>query len=116
VTVVPEGDLSLGSWRSEQLNLAVDGREVLVALLSADLTEVYQAIWSQSVYLSCIVHSGMLSEQTVLKLMAATREQPAQPALQRIIDSHPFFRNSNVPGHRELVARYVDADPSKLES
>ena len=108
VTVVPEAELTLSAWRSEQLNLVVDGREVLVSLLSADLTQVHQALWSQSVYLSCLLHAGMLSEQTVLKLLAASREQPVNPAIAEIIERHPFFRNTHVPGHRELLARYVD--------
>jgi DNA-binding MarR family transcriptional regulator len=113
VTLVPQGDLTLDAWRSEQLNLVIDGREVLLALLSADLTQVHQALWSRSVYLSCILHAGMLSEQTVLKLADASRQKRPSPSLREIVDRHPFFRDSDVPGHRELLARFVDARPSQ---
>jgi sugar-specific transcriptional regulator TrmB len=101
VVVVPEGQLSLDAWRSEQLNVVVDGREHLLALLSQDLREVYQAVWSRSVYLSCLHHSGRMTEITLVRLL--NQGGPAAAAVR----DHPFFRNSEVPGHRELVRRFT---------
>jgi hypothetical protein len=44
-----------------------------------------------------------------MKMAAALgREEPEQ-VLRQIVESHPLFRNSNVPGHRELLARFGDA-------
>jgi HTH-type transcriptional regulator, sugar sensing transcriptional regulator len=111
VTCVPEGELSIEAWRSEQLNLVTDGSELLLALLSSDLTQVHQALWSRSVYLSCILHAGMLSEQTVLKLVWASRDGSADGLLRQLVERHPFFRTTEVPGHRELLARYAATHP-----
>jgi hypothetical protein len=106
VVLVPDGERSLAAWRSEQLNLVVDGREHLLALLSEDLREVHQALWSRSLYLSCLHHAGRMSEITVIRMLnetARARRGPGRAALKR----HPFFRNSEVPGHRELLERFA---------
>jgi hypothetical protein len=113
VTPVPEGELSIGAWRSEQLNLVIDGSELLLALLDADLARVHQAIWSRSVYLSCILHAGMQSEQTVMKMAAALGREEPELVLRQVVESHPLFRNSDVPGHRELLARYGDVEQAE---
>jgi sugar-specific transcriptional regulator TrmB len=107
VVVVPEGARAVAAWRSEQLNLVIDGREHLMALLGADLREVYQAVWSRSVYLSCLQHAGRLTEHTLARLLVAARDRPADDPLAQIVRTHPFFRDSDVPGHRELVRRFA---------
>lgn len=110
VVVLPDGQLTLDAWRSEQLNVVVDGREHLLALLSADLREVFQAVWSRSVYLSCLHHSGRMTEITLVRLL--NHGGPAAEALR----AHPFFRSSEVPGHRELVRRFTRPQPKERSS
>lgn len=105
VVVVPDGQLSLEAWRCEQLNLVVDGREHVLALLSEDLGKVFQAVWSSSIYLSCLHHAGRMSEITLIRLM--DRGEVVDAALLDTLRQHRFFRNSEVPGHRELVRRFA---------
>lgn len=95
------GAKSRRAWRAHQLNLVVDGRESLMALIGMDGETVLQAYWSNSLYLSCLHHAGRLCEQTLLRIAA----DPGQAA--RILDEHPFFYRANVPGHKELVKRYA---------
>ena len=98
-------DKQVAAWRSEQLNVVVDGREHLLALLSEDISEVHQAVWSRSVYLSCIHHAGRMSEITLIKrMLEASGEESG--ALER----HRFFRNDEVPGHRALLRRFADPE------
>lgn len=104
VVVVPDGGRSVAAWQCEQLNLVVDGREHLLALLSDQLDEVYQAVWSTSVYLSCLHHSGRMSEITVIRLLALAESRDDDPLVQ-VLRRHPLFRDSVVPGHQELVRR-----------
>jgi HTH-type transcriptional regulator, sugar sensing transcriptional regulator len=112
IVVVPEGERSLEAWHSEQLNIVVDGREHLLALLSEDLREVHQAVWSRSLYLSCLHHAGRMSEITVIRMM--NENAGAERRRRRAtLDRHPFFRNSEVPGHRELLQRF--ARPASAE-
>jgi sugar-specific transcriptional regulator TrmB len=106
VVTVPDGARSVRAWRCEQLNLVVDGREHLLALLSEDLDEVYQAVWSSSVYLSCLHHSGRMSEITIIRLMNQL-ETGSGGRLEQTLRRHPFFRDSVVPGHQELVRRFA---------
>ena len=106
VTVTPVGPEAVGHWRSEQLNVVADGREQLLALVSSDLRTVYQAIWSQSLYLSCILHAGRVCEQTVQRLIALRRDRQLPKEVSDILDEHPFFYNSDVPGQKELLARH----------
>ncbi len=105
VVVVPEGRLSVAAWRSEQLNVVVDGAEYLFALLSDDLSELHQAVWSRSLYLACGHHAGLMSEAMLIKHiseLAAAGETKTVEALAK-----RFFRNSEVPGHRELLRRFA---------
>ena len=106
VVVVEHGAVTRRRWRSEQLNVVVDGREHVAALLSQDLSVVYQAIWSDSLYLSCLMHAGRLAEHTLIRMTRLKREPGVPAAMKRVLDEHPFFANSQVPGHAEIVQRF----------
>jgi hypothetical protein len=108
VVVVEHGPLSIDRWRSEQLNVVVDGREHVAALLSRDLSVVHQAIWSDSLYLSCLMHAGRLAEHTLIKLTRMRRTAGVPTGLKRALEAHPFFANSDVPGQIEMVKRFCD--------
>lgn len=109
------GERTLAYWASQQLNVVVDGQEVLLALLNADLTEVHQAIWSQSLYLSSMVHAGMMREQVVHRLMEVQGSDHALEQMRTILAEQQFFYTSNVPGQRALLARFATAGPVGAE-
>ena len=50
------------NWPGAQLTLVADAREFLVALLSEDVEELQHGLWSDSLYLSCLQHSGLACE------------------------------------------------------
>lgn len=54
-----------GRWPGQQLSLVVDGGEHLLALLSPDLGQVHQAVWSGSAFLSCLHHNHLAMELLV---------------------------------------------------
>ena len=101
---------------SQQLNMVVDGQEALLALLNADLTQVHQAIWSQSLYLSSMVHAGMMREQVVHRLMEAQGGEHALEQMRTILAEQQFFHNSDVPGQRALLARFATADVGPVDT
>lgn len=111
VAVFPRGDKTLDSWRSEQLNIVIDGREHLLALLSADLETVYQAVWSNSLYLSCIHHAGRVSEHTLIAMLAANIDQQPSEALA-LLRRHRFMFDGQVLGQQELVERFAPKKPA----
>lgn len=89
-------------WEAEQLNIAVDGKEVLVALFNKDLYKLIQATYSNNVYLSCILYSGIISEHKVHRFTEAkTMEE-----INSIKTGQKFFLNSNVPGLNQLFKQY----------
>jgi sugar-specific transcriptional regulator TrmB len=53
---------TLDGWPGSQLSLVVDAREFVVALLSDDGSQLHHGLWSDSVYLSCLQHSGLACE------------------------------------------------------
>lgn len=65
-------------WPGRQLTIVVDASEYLVALMGEGLTSVKRALWSDSVYLACLQHSGLSAEIR----LTAVPEQPR--ALQRL--------------------------------
>lgn len=102
LVVTSFGADSIAAWGGEQLNVVIDGREHLLALLSADLDVVVQAVWSQSAYLSSILHAGRLCEQTIHKLLAVHEREKLGPRARKVLDAHRFFVRSTVPGHQDL--------------
>jgi HTH-type transcriptional regulator, sugar sensing transcriptional regulator len=102
VVVTDLGPQVLEQWRGQQLNVVVDGRESLTALLDAEMKEVHQGLWTNSLYLSCLMHSGRLAEHTLIRLLNSPEAK-----LKAVLKSHAFLLNSDVPGHRELLARYA---------
>lgn len=49
-------------WPGLQLSLIVDASEHLTALLSPDGMTTLRGVWSDSVYLACLQHSGLAAE------------------------------------------------------
>lgn len=52
----------LAAWPGLQVTVIADGREHLTALLSRDGERCRHGVWSDSVYLACIQHSGLAAE------------------------------------------------------
>ena len=109
VVVAPRGREAAEYWNSQQLNIVIDGRETLLALLDNDMTEIHQAHWSNSLYLSCLVHAGITCEHTVHQLFEARNNGADIGTVDEILNRHRFFLNSDVPGQKELVARFTAA-------
>ena len=95
------------AWGSVQMNVVIDGREHLLALLSKDCAQVHQAVWSRSLYLSCLHHGGRLCKHTLLRLMDAADRSADGKVLCRILDEHRFFVKDTVPGQKELFSRFA---------
>jgi sugar-specific transcriptional regulator TrmB len=105
VVAVP-GRAALEHWGSEQLNVVIDGRQHLLALLSVELDCVYQALWSNSLYLSALMHAGLTSEQTIHRALQVVGRKGSLAALVRGLRAHRFFIDNQLPGQQELLARF----------
>ncbi|MCP4545576.1 MAG: TrmB family transcriptional regulator [bacterium] len=102
VVYPPGAEDVLIHWHSQQLNIVVDAKESLVALLDHDLTEVHQAVWTSSLYLACMYHCGLLREH-YFHVIAQRMDDPDFPSdLKLLMENQPFFHTMDIPGQREL--------------
>jgi hypothetical protein len=99
--IVPEGDQVLDKWKAQQLNIAVDGNEMLAALFSDDMENVIEATYSNSPYLSCVFYAGMLNEHQLLQIRHANEKDR-----EKLIEQLMFLGNSAVPGLKRLFQYY----------
>jgi HTH-type transcriptional regulator, sugar sensing transcriptional regulator len=106
VVVAPCGEVSLGFWRSQQLNLVVDAEEALIALVDNELGAVLQALWTDNLYLACLLHAGFGMERTFHHIETLRGQISMPPELIALLDQQGFFFNSDLPGQRRLMARH----------
>jgi HTH-type transcriptional regulator, sugar sensing transcriptional regulator len=102
VTCAIIGEKALTHWKSQQLNLIIDGEEHLIALMDDNLETVKQATWSSNNYMSCILHAGCLREQTIMKIMAETDNPDFKMKVKQLLDNQKFFFNTNISGFNKL--------------
>lgn len=105
VVMVRDGGAALAQWQGEQLNLVVDSRRHVMALFEPELRGVRQAVWSNSLYLSCLHHAGRLCEHTLLLAQQALQDGMPEAA-GRALAEHRFFFRTPVRGQQELMDRY----------
>lgn len=100
---IPEiREYTLNHWKAQQLNIAVDGKEILIALFNEDLTKLIQATYSNNLYLSCIMYSGLMNEHKVIKYSnIKTFEE-----FTDFRNNQKFFFNTKVPGVDQLFKQY----------
>ena len=84
----------------------VDGQEYLAALFDNDLQQVFQANWSCNLYLSCLMHSGRMSEHRLVRLLSAEN----QVEREALLSDETFFYNDQVPGTKALFQRHKKTD------
>jgi len=76
----------LDRWIGEQINLVIDGREFLSALLTKDGRGVHYAFWSANPYLSAMSYNGLICEMTLSLLSEGVREGAGESVLQAVLE------------------------------
>ena len=59
---VPNHDPGSIEWPGQHVGVVVDSREHVLGLLAMDMESVHEAIWSSSVFLSCMQHNNLAAE------------------------------------------------------
>lgn len=65
-------DPALKNWPGQQISLVVDSKEHLLGLLAKDMKSVHEAVWSNSIFLSCLHHNNIAAE--ILLMSYKSRE------------------------------------------
>ena len=109
-----QGDLVLKYWRSQQLNCVVDGQKVLLALIHENLSQVYQAVWTSSLFIACTMHAGLMREYFFHQTAALKGCENFPEPLLNLLEQHPGFHNVEIPGQKLLFSRLgVDEDKNE---
>jgi sugar-specific transcriptional regulator TrmB len=95
----------LALWPGHQLNLVIDALEHLMALGSRDMSQIHQAIWSNSIFVSCTQYNHLLSELAAVRYFEGG-EDSKLPRDERLL-KHTLTL-ATPPGLRQLAQRYVD--------
>lgn len=98
----------LEHWPGEQLNLVTDATCCLLALLARDRGPVLQAVWSESTYISCLMHATQAADIVVGRLTREVEEGASIDQLRRTIRSRRRLIAPENPGYRALIDRYGD--------
>ena len=106
-----EGQTVVEYWQSEQINVVIDGQEALLALMNPSLTKIEQAIWSQSLYLACMLHAGFMKEHTIHHLMALQAQDAPLEEMRQVLLQQKRFHTSSIPGQQALFRRFAAPDP-----
>jgi sugar-specific transcriptional regulator TrmB len=72
-----EPDPALDKWPGQQINIVVDSEEHLLGLLAKDMEKVYEAVWSNSTFLSCMHHNSLASEIKYMNYKPGSEELAA---------------------------------------
>jgi sugar-specific transcriptional regulator TrmB len=100
-----QSDSILDHWKSQQLNCVVDGREMLLALIHNDLSEVYQAVWTNNLFIACLVHAGLMREHFFHEIAALKGREEFPESLHTLLEQHPGFHTTDIPGQKLLFSR-----------
>jgi len=106
VFVHPDGRDVTGRWPGQWVNVVVDGREHLIALLSRDGLDVHQAVWSESAYLSWVYHSALAGELILAEVQRRIAEGASAKELRGIRESYRRIVAPDAPGFQQLVRRF----------
>lgn len=95
----------LALWPGHQLNLVVDALEHLIALGSHDLSKIHQAVWSNSVFISCTQYNHLWCEIAAIRYLESGEESKLSPG-NRL--AKYALTIAKPPGIELLTQRYAE--------
>jgi len=95
------GDIT-GSYPGQWLKIVADARGHVIAFLSDDLTEVYQAVWSRSPFLSVLHFNATKSEMLLDQINGALKGARGLENIERIIKAYNAGAKRQLPGYGDL--------------
>lgn len=108
IVLLPIKNEKVKTWKSQQLNLVVDGKESLISSFNLNQNQIYHASWSTSIYLASVLHGLFLREHTINKIMGLKDSPDKLKEIEAILNTQEFFHNSDVPGFKLLWERHKE--------
>ena len=106
----------MGLYPGQLIILIIDGAELLVAVLGPDGTDVHQAVWTGSAYLSWAFYCAFVSEILFHAFLARIEQGASSDELRTVLSSfRHLFATDDVPGYGAFVARFERPRPDRNE-
>ncbi|MBD3349624.1 MAG: TrmB family transcriptional regulator [Candidatus Eisenbacteria bacterium] len=104
---VEEHDLAAVGWPGQQISVVADSLEHVMGLLSMDMEEVHEAVWSNSNFLSCMQHNN-LSAEIIAIGPRSVYSGPADDV--RELTNGITLARFRPPGLESLIRRFGDGE------
>jgi HTH-type transcriptional regulator, sugar sensing transcriptional regulator len=98
----------LKRWPGQWLNLVVDGKEHLIALLQSDGNGVHYALWTGNVYLSWIYHSAVAAALIGTVFSKEIEGGTSISKLRKNLRHFRKFLGAEALGYRTLQQQFFD--------
>jgi sugar-specific transcriptional regulator TrmB len=106
IVLEPRYEEILKRWPGQWLNLVVDGKEHLIALLESEGKGIHHALWSGNVYLSWIYHSAVSAALIGTVLSKLVEENATLPQLHKNLRHYRKFLAGEPLGYRTLMEQF----------
>jgi len=93
-------------WPGQWLNVVIDGREHLMAFLTANGQNVRQAVWSGSPYLSFVYHSALSSELLFTLVRPLVEKGAPVSEIRKVVRDNRVLMWPHAPGYQMLLRRF----------
>ncbi len=111
VVAAARGAAVLEKWPGQWLNAVIDANEHLLSFLTRDGTQVHQAVWSNSPYLSYLYYSGVQSEITCDRVKALLSADADVKEIHQEMDAP--WAGEQLLGYQRLIDRF---EPRRKQS
>ncbi|MCG8605419.1 hypothetical protein MJD09_10525 [bacterium] len=101
-----DGEKVLRRWSGQWLNVVVDGAEYLLAFLTPDAEQVYQAVWSGSAYLSWVYYCAVMAELQIVGLKKRISKDMSAQQIQQLLEKYDSMFSLEAPGYQQLISRF----------
>jgi len=101
------GDAVLTNWKFQWLIVVADGNEYVQACFEPNGTDLVEAIWTGSAFLSWVAHGGLASEMTVDRIQRILRQDGDLDAIRQVIENHGLMSTSNLAGRERLMGKHL---------
>jgi sugar-specific transcriptional regulator TrmB len=103
VVVDSQGTNVLHRWPGQWLNLVIDGSECLISFLETQGARIYQAVWSESPYISWVYHCALVWAVTGPALERLIFEGASLTHLQERAQYYRRFHALEAPGYQNVM-------------
>jgi len=108
-----DGGTVVEKWPGMWANGVFDAEEYLLAFLSRDGKQVYQAVWSNNHYLSWIYYGGFINELQADALEEGINRNLSREALRKIIKKHSRLLQLEATGYKDAASFFIGRPRSK---